>query len=300
MADNVLPAPDAGNLPIVAASDGSEISYQAVAWAAAEAELRGCPLRIITSYAITVGQDPRTVYGAAEMAGLRRDGERVLGEALRIARHAVPDESLEITTELTFDLITPTLLGLSKRARMLVVGNRGRGAVRRAVLGSVSTALTRHAHCPVAVIHGLSESDPGSSGKPVVVGVDGTENSLPAVEMAFDEASRRKVTLIAVHAWSDTTGYDLPVVGWDGIRETEDVLLGESLAGFGERYPDVRVERVVACDTPVRALLEQADGAQLLVVGSHGRGGFSGMLLGSVSTALLHLSGCPVLVVREP
>ncbi|WP_067537014.1 universal stress protein [Nocardia crassostreae] len=298
MADNTIPAPVAGALPIVVAVDGSEISYQAVAWAAGEAEMRQVPLHIITSFPVTVGDEPRTALGAAELAAVRRDGERVLAEATRIARHAARSENLPLTTEFTFELITPTLLSMSRRARMLVVGNRGRGAVRRAVLGSVSTAVARHAHCPVAVVHGVAETDPGSPGKPVVVGVDGTENSLPAIESAFEEASRRKADLIAVHAWSNSTGYDLPVVGWDGIRETQDVLLAESLAGCGERYPEVRVERVVACDTPVRALLEHAEGAQLLVVGSHGRGGFQGMLLGSVSTALLHLAQCPVLVVR--
>ncbi|QLY28606.1 universal stress protein [Nocardia huaxiensis] len=299
MADNAVPAPGTGIPPIVAAVDGSEISYQAVAWAAVEAELRGSPLHIITSYAIPTREDARTALGVAEVAALRADGARVLAEATRIAEHATPQRQVEITTEFTFDLIIPTLLARSKQAAMIVVGNRGRGAVRRALLGSVSTALSRHAHCPVTIVHGISQTDPVSATKPIVVGVDGTDNSMPAIEMAFEEAARRKVALIAVHAWSDTTGYDLPVVGWDSIRETEQTLLAESLAGFGERYPEVTVERVVACDTAVRALLEQADSAQLLVVGSHGRSGFAGIALGSVSAAVLHHAVCPVLVVRE-
>ncbi|MGV9665273.1 universal stress protein [Nocardia niigatensis] len=287
------------DLGVVVGTDGSEISYQAVAWAAVEADLRGCPLRIVTSYANPI------VPGAPELdpddrRDLRQQAQQVLSDAVHIAMHAVPGASLHITTELIFDLIAGALIDRSRRAQLLVVGNRGLGAVRRAVLGSVSTALARHAHCPVAVVHGISETDPASASKPVVVGVDGSPNSLPAVELAFQEASQRKVDLIAVHAWSDTSGFDLPVLGWDSIRSTQDVLLEAALAGYVARYPEVTVRRIVACDTPVRSVLEQAENAQLVVVGSHGRGGFEGMVLGSVSTALLHLAPCPVLVVRQP
>ncbi|WP_306355680.1 MULTISPECIES: universal stress protein [unclassified Nocardia] len=285
--------------PILAAVDGSAISYQAVGWAAAEADLRGCPLHIITSYAIPVSKVPVTSLGAAELAWVREDGNRVLTEAAAIARHTAPGD-LTVTTELIFEPITTTLIGRSRGARLVVLGNRGRGALRRAVLGSVSTSLTRHAHCPVVVVPAMpEETDPTAAHRPIVVGVDGSENSMPAVAMAFEMASRRKVGLVAVHAWSDDTGHDLPVIPWEGIQETEDAVLAECLAGFGKRFPEVEVQRVVARDTPVRALLEYADGAQLVVVGTRGRGGFAGMNLGSTSTALLHLAPCPVLVVRE-
>ncbi|RDI55281.1 universal stress protein [Nocardia mexicana] len=282
---------------IVVGADGSEIALQAVVWAAVEAALHRCALHIITSF----GVDPRpgmaSILAANEQQWLREDGERVLAEAASIARHAVPDTEVVITTELTFDLIIPTLLERSMEARMIVVGSRGRGAIRRALLGSVSTAVSRHAHCPVAVVHGDAAADAAWGRKPVVVGVDGTANSVPAIELAFGEASQRKVGLVAVHAWSDMSGYDMPIVGWEGIRETEQVLLAESLAGWTERFPDVAVERVVVCDSPTRALLARSEEAQLLIVGSHGRGGFPGMVLGSTSTALLHLAHCPTLVV---
>ncbi|WP_280368586.1 universal stress protein [Nocardia wallacei] len=282
---------------IVVGADGSEIALQAVVWAAVEAALHRCALHIITSYGVAPHPGLTAMLAASEQQWLRADGERVLAEAASVARHATPDAEVAITTELTFDMIIPTLLERSARARMVVVGSRGRGALGRMLLGSVSTAITRHAHCPVAVVHGDAVADAGSSGKPVVVGVDGTACSVPAVEAAFAEASRRKMGLVAVHAWSDMSGYDLPVVGWDGIRETEQVLLAESLAGWAEQFPDVPVERVVVCDSPVRALLARAEDAQLLVVGSHGRGGFPGMVLGSTSTALLHLAQCPTIVV---
>lgn len=297
MADTTAPTSPA--TPIIAAVDGSEISYQAVAWAAAEAESHRWPLHIVLAYGAALGRETRTSLGAAEKAAMRAEAERVLAEAARVARHTVTDPDLAVTTEAIDDLVLPTLIERSQRARMMVVGNRGRGAIRRAVLGSVSTGLSRYAHCPVAVVHGRSETDPGAASKPVVVGVDGTDNSLPAVRMAFEEAAHRQVPLMAVHAWSDSSGFDLEVVGWETIHKTEEVLLSEGLAGLAEEFPDVKVERYIAQDTPVRALLQHADGAQLLVVGSHGRSGFAGVVLGSVSTALLHSAECPVLVVRS-
>ncbi|WP_280318054.1 universal stress protein [Nocardia wallacei] len=288
------------NRPIVAAVDGSKISYQAVMWAAVDAQLRQCPLHIVTSNAIATGYGLGSTLGEPELEWLREDGRRVLAEASAAARDVVPGATIPVTTESTFELPIPALIARSRVARMVVVGNRGRGAIGRAVMGSVSTALTRHAHCPVAVVHGNAHTDPVSARRPVVVGVDGSPTSMRAVETAFEEASWRKVPLVAVHAWSDTSGYDLPVRGWDDLRESQDILLAENLAGFGERYPDVAVERIVVCDRPVQSLLEYADEAQLLVVGSHGRGGFASMLLGSTSTAVSHAAECPVIVVREP
>ncbi|MET9492941.1 universal stress protein [Nocardia sp. NPDC006630] len=298
MAEHVSPAQDPGNLPIVAAVDGSEISHQAVAWAATEAELRHCPLHLITSYALPVGRGTRTSLSAAEQAELREGAERMLTEATRIARKFIADD-IVITTELCLDPITPALIDRSQHLRMVVVGNRGRRGISKAVAGSVSAALSRHAHCPVAIVHGDAQGGPSAAQKQVVVGVDGTSNSLPAIELAFEEAAQRRVGVRAVRAWSDSSGFDLPVVGWDRIRQTEELLLDSELDEFSERFPEVPVELVVVRDTPERALLEHTADAQLLVVGSHGRGGFAGLVVGSVSIALLHLAECPVIVVRQ-
>jgi nucleotide-binding universal stress UspA family protein len=170
------------------------------------------------------------------------------------------------------------------------------GAIGRAVLGSVSSGLVHHGHGPVAVIH--AEAGPLPATGPVVVGIDGSPASEAATELAFAEADRRKVDLVAVHAWSDVGV--LPLVGMDG-RDYEQrgaEALAERLAGWQERYPDVRIHRRLECDKPVRWLLDEARGAQLLIVGSHGRGGFSGMLLGSVSSSVAQSSPVPVIVVR--
>ncbi|APA98363.1 universal stress protein [Nocardia seriolae] len=301
MSDTAVPATESGagsvNPPILVGADGSEISYQAVAWAATEAAARGCPLHIVVSYALTIGMGPVPELSEADQRAVREQATQVLADAERMARLTVPGDTLPITTELIFELIAPALIDRSSHARLVVVGSRGLGAVRRAILGSVSIALARHAHCPVVVVHGDPEA--AADGKPIVVGVDRTANSVPAIELAFEEAALRKADLIAVHSWSDSSGFDLPVMGWEAIRATEDKLLGAALSEYRKRYPEVVVRQVVASDTPARALLELAEDAQLVVVGSHGRGGFAGMVLGSVSTTMLHSAHCPVLVVRS-
>ncbi|MGY1938421.1 universal stress protein [Nocardia gipuzkoensis] len=299
MATEKASCPAPPNSSVLAAVDGSASSYQAVAWAAAEAALHRCALHIVTSMAIPTGFGPGISMGEADLEWMRRDGERILTEAARVARTASPGDEPAITTEVSFELVIPLLIERSAQARMLVVGSRGLGAFQRGLLGSVSTATTHHAHCPVAVIHGISAIDAVSAGQPVLVGVDGTANSVPAVELAFEEASRRKVDLVALHAWSDTSGLDVPVRGWDGARESAEAVLAENLAGWSERYPDVAVRRIVTADRPARSLLEESANTQLVVVGTHGRGGFASTVLGSTSNALLHSIDVPMIVVRS-
>ena len=138
----------------------------------------------------------------------------------------------------------------------------------------------------------------------MVVGVDGSPTSEPALAMAFEEAAIRGAELVAVHAWvefaSDTVYASARqfFVDWDAIENREREMLAERLAGWREKYPDVTVRRVVMGGRPARCLVEQAADAQLLVVGSRGHGGFAGMLLGSTSHALIHHAPCPLLVVR--
>ena len=168
------------------------------------------------------------------------------------------------------------------------------------MLGSVTSGLVHHAHCPVAVIH--AEELP-SAQAPVVVGIDGSPTSELATAIAFDEASRRGVDLIALHAWSDTGPIEFASanwapIEWRNIKVAEEEVLSERLSGWSAQYPDVTVRKVVVCDRPAQRLLEKADDAQLVVVGSHGRGGVPGMLLGSVSTAIVNSARVPVIIAR--
>lgn len=285
--------------PVLVAVDGSATSYQAAVWAANEAVLHRRPLHILTSGALQTGWGPGMSLGEPDLEWLRVDAERVVGEARRVAVAAIPDQNLTITTEVAFEQAAPLLISRSVDAEILVVGSRGLGAFQRGLLGSVGRAVAQHAHCPVAVVHSTAAIDPVSATLPVLVGVDGTANSVPALALAFEEASRRAVELVALHAFSDASALDLPAFGWEAGRQSADTELAESLAGYAERHPDVPVRRIVVADRPVRSLVDRADSAQLVVVGSHGRGGFSSMLLGSTSTALLHAVETPTIVVRN-
>jgi nucleotide-binding universal stress UspA family protein len=149
------------------------------------------------------------------------------------------------------------------------------------------------------VIHDEAPSSPHAAERPVLVGIDGSRASELATAIAFDEASWRGVDLVALHVWSDADMSMDYGIEESALTRAADKTLAERLAGWQERYPDVRVHRIVELDRPVHHLLDHADRAQLVVVGSHGRGGFAGMLLGSVSTAVTQAARVPVVVARQ-
>jgi nucleotide-binding universal stress UspA family protein len=285
---------------VVVGVDGSPASDAAVSWAAHDAVMRGLPLtltHVTDPMAPTWSQPPlrERVEGWQEA-----EGRSILKNASKIAHDAADDTArLTIKGELSFSAKVPTLVDLSDDAELIVVGSSGRGALAHGSLGSVSSGLVRHAHCPVAVIHDEEPRKPHLAEAPVLVGIDGSEASELATEIAFDEASRRHVGLIALHAWSDRELVELPGVDWSGVKAEEERLLNEALAGWQERYPDVTVSKRLICDRPARALVETSESAQLVVVGSHGRNALTRMLLGSVSNAVVQSARVPVIVARR-
>ena len=281
---------------IVVGVDGSAASDAAVCWAAREAAMRNVPVTLVHIFKAFVPTFPQipTPNGVAEWQ--EDDGRRVLEQAVKIAEGALPtDPEIAISSEVKCSPPVPTLVDLSEEAEMVVVGCNGRGAVARVLLGSVSSGVVRSAKCPVAVIRAEDSSTPHSDQDPVLVGIDCSPASELAVAVAFDEASRRGVALTALHVWSDVAVYQLPWLDW---KPEADRSLAEYLAGWQERYPDVKVQRLIALDHPGRMLIEESESAQLVVVGSHGRGGLTGMLLGSVSNAVVHSVRTPVIVAR--
>ncbi len=290
----------ASTKPVIVGVDDSAPSRVAVDWAARDAARRRVGLKLV--YVLTppaVMAFPDVPMPPAYLEWQEGEGRKLLESSLATAREAAGDADIEITTEMISGPPVPVLAELSTEAQMIVVGCHGRGAMARTLLGSVSTGLVHHAHCPVAIIHDEDPLMPHPSQAPVVVGVDGSPSSEHALEIAFEQASFREVDLVAVHAWSDTGVFEFPGVDWTTMQSMGEETLSERLSGWQERYPDVRVRRVVATDRPAHQLLEQGESAQLLVVGSHGRGGFSGALLGSVSTAVVHGAKMPVIVARK-
>lgn len=287
---------------IIVGADGSPASAAAIRWAAKDAALRHLSLTVVHVINPAVTQWPHGPLPDDVAVWQESQGRLILAAALKIARDAARSRpTVSIDTEMYSSATIPTFLDLSKDAELIVVGNHGRGALARSVLGSVSSSLIRHAHCPVAVVRDEQPRTPSPVQRaPVLVGIDGSPASALATQIAFDEASRRRVHLVAVHAWSDTEIVELPGLDWSAVQAEEERLLAEQLAGWQERYPDVTVHRRLVCDRPARVLVETSEAAQLVVLGSHGRGVFAGALLGSVGNAVVQAVHTPVIVARHP
>ncbi|MFI7680148.1 universal stress protein [Actinophytocola sp. NPDC049390] len=280
---------------IVVGVDGSASALDAVRWAAMEAGRRRMPLRLVSSYQLSAGVAGVLDPGVLDV--LREQGRRWLAEARDVADEAGVRTSIVLAP-------VPAVLLLVREsldASLLVLGSRGFGGFTGLLIGSTAVALAGRAHCPMVVVRGEVPAH-----GPVVVGVDGLRDSEDAVAFAFAEASAQDADVVAVHVWHESLA-DAVLLGhptppdFDGAQQRAYETLAERLAGWQEKYPDVHVTREVVRDHPSEALLRYAEGARLVVVGTRGRGGVRGLVLGSTSQHLLQHAPCPVAVVRtEP
>ncbi|SDC21569.1 universal stress protein [Actinokineospora iranica] len=279
--------------------DGSESAGRVLRWAVAEAGRRGTGLVVVSVYAWPVSGYPDGLVVAQELRrGLRAQAEETVRAAVAVVAGEAP--GLAVRGEVREGAVAAQLIACSRDAGVLVLGSRGLGGFSGLLLGSVAVALAAHGHCPVVVVR--AESRVPLSGR-VVVGVDGGPGDDDVLAFAFAHAAGAGAAVVAVHAWSDTTIEVAHVVeraafDWGVLaRQARDALV-ERLGRWRAKYPDVPVESVVARERPVCLLLDQAVDASLVVVGSRGRGGFAGLVLGSVSQAVVRHAPCPVAVVR--
>lgn len=284
---------------VVVGYDGTPESVTALDWATVEAERRGVGLHI--GFA-----DP---YVAQTLHAYPRDfgeesltfGREALGQAAQRARRVLPEE--RVTTEAVISSPAAFLIELSYDADLVVTGSRGRGAIAAGLLGSVAYAVAAHASCPVVIVRGDTLAP--VPGRPIIVGVDRSRASDRAVDLAASLAGDqgvllRLVTVTAQPSAEAWTNYG--AVARDLLQDQQrmaDRMLEETRARVLGAYPGLAVEVAVLQGDPGDALAHEGRGASLLVVGSRGRGGFAGMLLGSISHRVVHAATCPVMVVRE-
>jgi nucleotide-binding universal stress UspA family protein len=285
---------------VVVGVDGSTSALRAVRWGAAEAARRQEALRLVTAFGWVVHHLPARpgIEDSYRDTLLARAREH-LAEAGRVAERE--GAGIEIETQLIEGSPIQVLGSEADRAQLLVLGDRGLTRVEGLLVGSVTIGLATHAACPVVVVRG-DERDPSEAASlPVLVGVDGSSTSDAAIGFAIEAAAARGVSLVALHTWSDMM-FDPSLAGvvadWDVVERAERRVLSEQVGGWAAKFPDTPVELLVRRDQPAHSLLAEAARAQLVVVGCRGHGQFVGMVLGSVSNALMHRAPCPVAVVR--
>jgi nucleotide-binding universal stress UspA family protein len=280
-------------LPLLLAYDGSDEARRALDWAATESLRTGSPVHVLAVNEVL----PPTWGGVGGIYVYAESYTQDSSGLLEQAAKALADAGVTaVTTEQRSGHVVDELLRAAESASVLVVGSRGHGRAGEAVLGSVSQHLARHATCPVVVVREQRNPDAAR----IVVGIDGSRTSLAALDYACQRAEATGETVVAIHAWRARVPSSNVFAGELASVDTQEreALLAQSIAGVRVDHPDVRLEQEVVAVAPDHSLVDASASASLVVVGSRGLGFFSGMLLGSVSQAVLHRATCPVAVVR--
>lgn len=299
------PTKETSALPIIAVGfDGSAPAAAALDWAAVEARRTGATLRVI-SVVHYPGVHARTLENAPILpASLLNRANKLSAEAASRARTVLDSGNLE--TQIVIGAVAEALVSATRSVRLLVVGNRGRSDLASTVLGSVSFAVTAHAHCPVVVVGEDAVLVGPQHG--VVVGVDGSSTGERALDLAADLAAHAGAPLRIICAWdlpaAESPAYDYwetvsPDADW---ARTQHDVAAKVVTAAVERARSRHRTLVVTSDVlqgQAGAVIAGAShDAGLVVVGSRGLGGFTGLVLGSVSHHVIHSCACPVMVVR--
>ncbi|MBO1269009.1 universal stress protein [Arthrobacter cavernae] len=303
---------------IVVGVDGSEHGQCALVWAAREAERRQLPLHIVTAYSVPIfaasGLDGG--YATVDDSVIRDGAEAIVKQAM----DKVSGYNIDVDASVENGDAAGVLLDLSRSAQLLVFGTRGRGGFVGRLLGSVSSALPAHSKCPTVTVPlycadrlGESTDDrhikaehakdgPRTVENVVAVGVDGSEQARVAVLEAAAQAERMGATLrviCAVPQYSGSLAWVPAPLDREALFKDIRVQLDGGTAWIQSHYPQLNVEAQLLDGSPVDVLVEASRGVELVVLGTRGRGGFTGMLLGSTSDGVLHHAKGPVLVVPD-
>ncbi|WP_457965326.1 universal stress protein [Arthrobacter sp. D1-29] len=303
---------------IVVGVDGSDHGQCALVWAAREAERRRRPLHIVTAYSVPIfaasGLDGG--YATVDDSVIREGAEAIVKQAL----DKVAGYNIDVDASVENGDAAGVLLELSETAELLVFGTRGRGGFVGRLLGSVSSALPAHAKCPTVTVPLICADRLGETTEDrrikaeqakaghqrvenvVVVGVDGSEQARVAVLEAAAQAERLGATLrviCAVPQYSGSLAWVPAPMDRKALFEDIQVQLDAGMAWLKSHYPHLPMESVLKDGSPVEVLVEESRHVELVVVGTRGRGGFAGMLLGSTSDGVLHHAKGPILVVPD-
>jgi nucleotide-binding universal stress UspA family protein len=285
---------------LVVGTDGSSAAAEALAWAVEESHRRRVPLHVVTAW--SPSRDPQETQWLSTMTSVSELRTAVADELAATVTSAVESANhheVSISTEVAYGHPAKALIDESDPDRLLVVGSRGRGALSGIVLGSVSQACAQYARGPVVVVRG---STPTAGSGRVVVGVDGSAESLAALRFAAVDARLRGAPLQVVHVWQDTdhAAHGRFVPPGESAKARADEAWYDILRAVLDIAPDVEIISEHVAGYAQSVLLKASKGAALLVVGSRGLGGWAGLMLGSVSLHCITQSACPVAVIRAP
>lgn len=276
---------------IIVGVDESANAAEALRWAVAEGAWRKQPVTAVLSWGY-LDQHHATPDRPFDPEYHEADAQAALAG---LVEHAVGPDA-EVEQRAVCDLPARTLIEAGAGAELVVVGSRGIGGFRGLLLGSVSRQVLHHAPCPVAVVRPSAD---GASER-IVVGVDGSDVSRAALAWALDEGRARQAQVVAVHAWQAAIGgygYMAPIVEVETLETAARQLVERELDAVDTSGLPTPVEHHIVVDGGAAAILAAAEGATLVVVGARGRGGFKGLLLGSVSDQITQHATCPVVVV---
>lgn len=288
---------------IIVGVDGSDPSIEALRWAAYEARRRNAEVLTVSCYSVPVYGSPEgAVYPTHDDIDMFKEGAAaVVGRATELVAQIDPKLVVEGVTTMSAAAIA--ISDSAHAGDEIVVGATGHTGFIDGLLGSVSMGVVHRAHVPVIVVPAKPVAEVGPTMHKIVVGLDGSAGSLQALEWAYGEALLSGAELTAVHGWIYPYAGPRTSVSEPRTQMQLDAMeeLKSSLESLGPRLTSgsIHMHPKLVEQSPAQALLEEAKDADLVVVGSRGRGALRSALLGSVSRTVVQHATCPVAVIRQ-